>query len=81
MDSGVYASLHVNFDHHIVYAKFSLEICYPLPCKRVLWHLSSFNWERSFANKDVCEMVNIFNETKSNVLNNYITHYTIICVY
>ena len=38
-----------------------------------------FNWERSFANKDVNELVNIFNETISNVLNNYVTHETIIC--
>ena len=38
-----------------------------------------FNWERSFANKDVNEMVNIFNETISKVLNNDIPHETIIC--
>ena len=40
--------------------------------------ISGFNWERSFANKDVNEMVNSFNETMSNVLNNYTPHETII---
>ena len=40
--------------------------------------LCGFNWERSFANKDVNEMVNIFRETISNVLNNYIPLETII---
>ena len=32
-----------------------------------------------FANKDVNEMVNIFNETISHVLNNHIHYETIIC--
>ena len=41
--------------------------------------MSGFNWERSFPNKDVNEMDNIFNETISNVLSNYIPHQTIIC--
>ena len=41
--------------------------------------IMGFNWERSFANKDVNEMVNIFNETISKVLNNDIPHETIIC--
>ena len=41
--------------------------------------ICGFNWERSFANKDVNEMANNFNETISNVLNNYIPHETIIC--
>ena len=41
--------------------------------------MCGFNWERSFANKDVKEMVNIFTETISDALNNYIRHETIIC--
>ena len=64
---------------------------YPPPYDRVLWHYKhvntdhirkatcGFNWERSFENKDTNEMVNIFNETISNVLNNYIPLETIIC--
>ena len=41
--------------------------------------ICDFNWEKSFANKDVNEMVNLFNETICNVLNNYILHATIVC--
>ena len=63
----------------------------PSILERVVWHckhadtgdirkaICNSNWERSFANKDVDEMVNIFNETISNVLNNCIPHETIIC--
>ena len=74
-----------------IYAKFNLQVYYPPLYEKVVWHnkhantdhikkdTRGFNWERSFANKDVNEMVNIFNETMSNVLNNYILHDTIIC--
>ena len=41
--------------------------------------ICSFNWERSFANKDVNEMVNIFNEIICDVLNNYIPHEAMTC--
>ena len=49
-----------------------------------MWHhirkaISGFNWERSFPNKDVDKMDNIFNETVSNVLSNYVPHEPIIC--
>ena len=86
MDSGVHSSLHVNYHHQMVFAKFNLQIYYPPPYERVAWDskhantdhirkaICGYNWERFFANKDVNEMVNIFNETISNVLNNYIPH-------
>ena len=91
MDSSVHASLHVNCHHQIIFAKFNLQINYSPPHERVVWHykhantdhvrkaICGFNWERSFANKVVNEMVNIFNESISNVLNNYIPHEAIIC--
>ena len=41
--------------------------------------MCGFNWERSFVNKDVNEIVNTFNKTISNVLNNYIPYKAIIC--
>ena len=67
------------------------KLYYPSTYERVVRHykLSSmdhiriakcgFNSEKSFSNKYVNEMVNIFNETISNALNNYIFHGTIIC--
>ena len=38
MDSGVHASLHVNCHHRIIFAKFNLQIYYPPPYERVVWH-------------------------------------------
>ena len=82
MDSGVHASFHVNCHHQIIFAKFNVQIYYPPPYERFKWYYTlantdhirkaiyGFNWERSFANKDVNETVNIFNEIISNVLNN-----------
>ena len=86
----MHASLRVNF-LQTIYAKFHLQVYYPPLYESVLLHnkhantdhirkdTSGFNWERSFANKDVNEMVKIFNETMSNVLNNCILHGTMIC--
>ena len=87
MGFGMHASLHVNCHHQITFAKFNLKIYYPPPYERVVRHANtdhirkarcSFNWERCFANKHVNEKDNIFNETISNVLENYILYETII---
>ena len=87
----MHASLHASCHHQIIFAKFNLQLYYPPPYERVVWHykhantdhirkaICGFNWERSFENKDINEMINIFNETISNTLNNYIPHETIIC--
>ena len=76
MDSGVYASLNVNCHYQIIYAKFSLLQTYYLPhYERIVWYykhsnmnhirkaIFGFNWERSFENENLNEMVKIFNET------------------
>ena len=59
-DSGVHPSLHSNYHHQIVYAKFDLKIIYPPPCERHIWHynqskpelirkaLEIFTWQRAF---------------------------------
>ena len=87
----MHASLHVNCHHQITFEKFNLKIYYPPPYERVVWRykhantnhirkaICGLNWESSFDNKHVNEMDNIFNETISNVLENYIPHETIIC--
>ena len=41
--------------------------------------LYGFNWGKSLANKDLNEIIKVFNGTISNVLYNYIPHETIIC--
>ena len=76
VDPGVYASLNVNYHYQIIYAKFSLlQTYYLLNYERIVWYYNhsnmnhirkaifSFNWERSFENKNVNEMVKISNET------------------
>ena len=43
IDSGVHASLHSNCHHQIIYAKFDLNIFYPPPCERTVWHFKHAN--------------------------------------
>ena len=91
IDSGVHSSLHPNCHHQIVYAKFNLEIIYPLPYLREVWHykdanielirraINGFNWTRAFSNTSVNEKVNIFNNTILNILSNFIPHEILTC--
>ena len=63
MDSGVHATLHVKCHHQIIFPKFNLQIYFPPPYERVVWHykhantdhirkaVCGFNLEKSFANK------------------------------
>ena len=44
-DSGVHSSLHPNCHHEIAYAKFNLEIIYPPPYLREVWHYKDANIE------------------------------------
>ena len=69
MELGVHASLHVNCHHQTILAKFDLQIYYPPPYKRVVWHykqahldhiskdIRGFNWENSFPNKAVLRCI------------------------
>ena len=91
IESGIHFSLHSNCHHQIVFAKFILKICYPLPYSGKVWHfkeaktdlirraLNDFNWERVFSNTNVNENVCIFNKTVLNVLSNFIPCETILC--
>ena len=75
MESSVHLSLHSNCHRQITFAKFNLEIHYPLSYKREIWHyqkantdqirkaIEQFSWDRSFKNLDVNEMVFLFNRT------------------
>ena len=78
-NSGVHASLHPNFHHPIVYAKLNLKTEYPPPPPPIIWTVSlglcktntqllnrsieTFNWEKLFENKNVCEQLYLFNKT------------------
>ena len=75
VESGTQPSLHPNYHHQIIYAKFNLEVLYPPPYTREVWHykdsnvdfirrcINEFDWDRAFANKHVDEKVLIFNKT------------------
>ena len=91
VESGTQPSLQSNCHHQIIYAKFNLEILYPPPYTREVWHyqdsnaelirpsINDFNWDRAFANEYVDQKVVIFNETVLNVLSNFIPHEVIVC--
>ena len=90
IESGVHPSLHPNCHHQIVFAKFNLDIVYPPPYEREIWHyqkanidlikraINSFDWEKAFSNIDIDKMVSIFNQTIINILCNFIPHETVL---
>ena len=69
MDSRVHLLLHSNCHHQIVYAKFTLKIHCPPPCKQEIWHyqqvavadirnaIKHFSWENAFRNLNTNDMV------------------------
>ena len=85
------SSPHPNCPHQIIYTKLNLEVTYPPPYAREIWHyqdsnidlirrsINEFDWDRAFANKNVDEKVLIFNKTVLNVFSNFIPHEVIVC--
>ena len=79
VESGIRSSLHPSCHHQIIYTKFNLEVIYPPPYAREVWHyqdsnvdlirrsINEFDWDRAFANKHADEKVLIFNKTVLNV--------------
>ena len=75
MSSGIHSSLHQNFHHQIVFAKFNLKVHYLPPYEREVWHfkktntdhikraINGFPWERSFTKLDMNDIVYLFNQT------------------
>ena len=91
VESGVQSSLHQNSRHQIVFARFSLKVVFPPPYKRKVWHfrkanvdhirkaINGFQWEKSFQEMNVNDMVHLFNRTIKNILHNFILHEVITC--
>ena len=91
VESGVHPSLHPNCHHQIVFAKFNLQIYYPPPYPREIWHykqantelirraITDFNWDRAFLNINVNGNVYIFSNTILNIPTILIPHETIVC--
>ena len=84
MDWGVHPSLHSNFHHQIIYAKFELKVFYRPPYERTMWRFSRvnsdhikkvinlFDWESSLNNLNVNEQVSVFDETIMNITSNFV---------
>ena len=93
VESGVHPPLHPNCHHQIAFTKFNLQIYYPPPYLREIWHyqqantelirwaITDFNWDRAFLNTNFNEKVSIFSSTIMNILSNFIPRETIVCDY
>ena len=80
----VHSSQHLNCHHHIIFAKCNLEVVYPPPYVREVWHyedantelirraINEFIWQRAFLNTNVNKKAHIFNSTSLNFLSNFI---------
>ena len=91
VESGVQSSLHQNFHHQIVFARFNLKVVFPPPYEREVWHfkkanvghirkaINGFQWEKLFQNMNVNDMVHLFKRTIKNILRNFIPHEIITC--
>ena len=85
-ESGVHPSFYPNFQQIFV-AKFNLEIFFPPPYFRDVWHyqddanadfirraIDKFDWDRAFVDTNVNEKMFILNRTILNILSNFIPH-------
>ena len=91
MKSRIHLSLHSNWQHQIVFARFNLSVFYPPPYERTVWYyerantklfrraIDQFDWLRILSNVNVDEKVNFFTKTLLNIIQNFIPHETIIC--
>ena len=89
IESGVHSSLNSNCQ--IIFAKFNLEVVFPPPYVREVWHYKDANtelirqainqvsWQRVFLNTNVIEKVYILNSAILNILSNFIPHETVAC--
>ena len=91
MESGVQSSIHSNFHHQLVFAKFDLSIYYPPPYERTVWYynrpnadiikraIDLFNWDKALLINDVDKQTAIFSDTLMNIMQNFVPNETIIC--
>ena len=91
IESGVHRSLHPNYHHQIIFAKFNLDTVYLPPYEKESWNyqkanidlikgaINSFDWKKAFSNIDVDKMISIFNQTTINIPCNFIPHETALC--
>ena len=90
-ESGVQSSLHQTFHHQTVFARFNLKVVFPPLYEREIWHfknanvdhirkaINGFQWEKSFPNMNVNDIVHLFNRTIKILLHNFIPREVITC--
>ena len=90
MESGVQLSLHPNFHHQLVFARFNLSIYYPPPYVRTVWYYKRANddliwkaidlsdWDKALRSNDVDKQVAISSVTSMNIIQNFVPNETII---
>ena len=84
-DSGILHSLYSNCHHQIIYGKFNLNIFYPPPYERHIWHykhtkntdmiskaIQGFDWDKAFIAKSTEEKASILTKTILNIMSNLI---------
>ena len=86
VESGAQSFLHQNCHHQIVFARFNLKVIFPPSYESEVWYfkkanvdhirraINGFQWEKSFQNMNVNDMVHLFNRTIKNILHNFIPH-------
>ena len=91
MESGVQPSLHPNYHHQLVFAKFDSSIYYPPPYERTVWLINRENFdliwraidlldlEKALRFNDVDKKVVIFSGTLMKIMQNFVPNETIIC--
>ena len=91
IDSGVHPSLHTNCHHKIVYCKLNLNIKFPPPYERLVWHynkadtekvkksIEQVHWENIIDRKNPHQQVVIFNKTIINIFSNFAPNRLITC--
>ena len=82
-ESGVHSSSHENCK---TYAKFNLNVIYPPPYEREVWHyklanseciqraIANYDWEKAFYKTDVNKKALLIDETVLNIICNFIPH-------
>ena len=76
IDAKAHPSLHSKCHHQVIYAKLNLEIEYPPPYTREVWHygktqfdlvnkaIEDFAWNKLFSGQDIHDQVKLFNTTR-----------------
>ena len=90
IESGVHPSLQPSCHHQVAFVKFNLDIVYPPPYEREIWHyqkanidlikraINSFDCGKALSSIDVDKIDPIINQTIINILCNFIPHETIL---